>query len=153
MYTKVCIHITREQWKCHSEQTSQDRVRSESGGSIDGICIDEIIHDSKEDEDHTESKRGSRGDGRYPMYAWRVRPREPEETDGQGAGSYHGHGKTGFWWCVAIVGSCDSFVSFVITETVDDGEEHAYCHAEESKTADTWRPAALLLIDDGEGGE
>ena len=60
VYTKVCIHITRKQRKRHSEQTSQDRVGSESGGSIDGIGIDEIIHDSKKDEDHTESKRGSR---------------------------------------------------------------------------------------------
>lgn len=65
------------------------------------------------------------------MYAWRVRPSEPEETDWEGASSYHGHRETGFWGCVAIVGSCDAFVSFVIPETVDDGEEHTYCHAEE----------------------
>jgi len=87
------------------------------------------------------------------MDARAVGPCEPEKTDGKCAGSYHGHGQTSFRGSKSAAGGCDSLVSFVVPEAVDDGDEHAYRDTKECKTANAWRPSALLLIDDGKCSE
>ena len=86
-----------------------------------------------------------------------ISPREDEKADRDADTSYHCRGQAGFWRCADFAfgdgSGFSAFVAVVVWNGVDDSGEHADCDAEEGETTNAFAPAAVLLEDDGEGGE
>jgi len=69
-----------------------DRIGGKNRCRVDRVRIDEIVHDSQEDEHHAEAE-GRRSDHTdNPWNRWIVRPCKPEQANGDGYTTKHG------WW-------------------------------------------------------
>ena len=80
-----------------------------------------------------------------------VCPCKPEEADGQGETADNGRRQTSLGRGHAAVGLFNLDVALVGGDNVRNGAQHADHDAEKGEAADALVPAAVLLVDDGEG--
>lgn len=131
MDTESVVHLCCEEGESGTEAGSEDGVGGEHRGGEDGVGVYEVIlfraldirlkmeggtyHDGEEDEDHTESERNARCNGGCPREGRRVRPCEPEESDGECHSTNHGWLQSSFW------GSEAAFIidDFLVTGIVE----------------------------------
>ena len=151
---ETVVHAGGEKGERGAEEGAQDAVGGEDAGGVDGVRVDEVVGDAQEDEDHAEAEGRRRHDAHDPVDARGVGPREPEQAGGQADGAEHAWGEAGLGrgaGCAGGGGGAE--VALVVGDGVGDGGEHAGGDAEEGEAADAGAPAAVLLEDDGEGGE
>ena len=157
MNAEIIVHIGSEEGKNGTESASQDGVGGEDAGGVDGVGVDEEVHDGEEDEDHAEAERGGEDYADDPVDGGVVGPCEDEKADRDADASYHCGGKAGFWRCADLAFGNPSFfsalIALIIWDCVDNCGDHTDCDTEEGETTDAFAPAAVLLEDDGEGGE
>lgn len=75
---KTIIHVRREKWEDRAKERSQDGVGSEHRSGVDGVGIDEVVHDREEHKDHPEAEGRGENYRDAPVDAWVVRPRKDE---------------------------------------------------------------------------
>ena len=77
------LTVQREEGECEAEDVSQQAVRGDGGGSVEGlICVDEVHARRGKDAEVPPRKRDGCQHGAYPMNVLSRRPRKPEQADG-----------------------------------------------------------------------
>lgn len=151
MDAQPIIHVGREEREHGTEDASEKGVGSEDAGGVDGVGVDEVVHDGEEKKDHAEAEGGGEHDADDPVDARIVRPSEDEEADGEADAADHAGREAGLWRrAVSTFAYSDRFgasVAVVVGDGIDDGSEHADEDAQEGQRADALGPVAVFLVD------
>ena len=75
--TQVAVHLICEEREAGAEEGSKDRVGGEDAGGVNGVGVDEVVHDGEEDEYHAEAEGGGADDTYGPVDGGVVGPGEP----------------------------------------------------------------------------
>jgi len=150
---QVLVHVGGEQGEGGAEQGPQDRVCSQDGRGEDGVRVDQVVHDTEEDEDHAEAEGDAGRDAGHPVDGRVVGPGEPEQADGNGNRCNQAGWEAGLGRREPAVLGLRPDVALVVGDGVRDGEEHADHDAQEGETPDALVPPAVQLVYDRERGE
>lgn len=67
MDTQILIHIRREERERGAEKTAENGIGCQDRSGVNGVGVNQIVHDAKEDQDHTESERDRGDDAHDPV--------------------------------------------------------------------------------------
>lgn len=150
---EVVVHVGGEQRESSTEQRSEHGVGGQDGGGEDSVSVNQVVEDTKEDENHAEAEGNTGSDTGHPVDGRRVGPGEPEETNGQCKAAKHGRRKTSLGRSHAAILLLNLDVVLVVPDGEGYGEEHTDHDTQEGQATNALAPATVDLVDDRESGE
>ena len=152
VYTDIIVHLRREEREHSADDRAQDSGGGEDGSRKDRVRVNQIIDHGQYNQHAAEAERRREDDGRGPVDAGVVGPREGEHADGQGDGACDGGREAGFGF--GCFGHEQLHVArLVVPHGVYQADDDADCDAQEGEPAGPFAPAAVAVEDDGHGAQ
>lgn len=81
MDAEISVHLYSEEWEGSAKERAENAAASQDRRGEDGVGVDQVVHNAKEDQDHSTAKGNRCGDAGGPGHIGTVGPCKPVKAD------------------------------------------------------------------------